>query len=63
MTLAITTVKTMRSSTAAAVPSTMPQKRWRGASERHAIATTSALSPDSSTLIQMIFERFIQNCG
>jgi hypothetical protein len=63
MMLAMMTVKKMRSSTAAAVPSIMPQKRWRGASPRQAIATTSALSPDKRMLIQMIFERFTQNCG
>ena len=62
-TLAMMIVKKIRSSTAAPVPSSMPHSRWRGARERHAIATTSALSPDKRTLIQMIFERFTQNCG
>jgi hypothetical protein len=32
----------------------MPQKRCFGGSERHASAITTALSPDSRTLIQMI---------
>ena len=59
----MTTVKMMRKITAAAEPSTMPHSRWRGANPRHANATTSALSPDNSTLIQIIFERLTQNCG
>ena len=55
MTCAITMVKMMRSSTAAPAPSRMPQKRCRGGSERQASAITTALSPESRMLIQMIW--------
>ena len=47
-------VKKMRSTTAAPAPSRMPQNRCRGGSERHASAMTTALSPESRMLIQMI---------
>src|SRR5215813_12577335 len=32
----------------------MPHSRWRGGSPRHAMAMTTALSPDKRMLIQMI---------
>jgi hypothetical protein len=41
----------------------MPHSRWRGASPRHASAITSALSPESSTLIQMILPTATQKAG
>ena len=55
------TVKMMRSRTAAPAPSMMPQKRWRGGSVRQASAITTALSPDSRMLIQMICPTATQN--
>ena len=55
ITCAITMVKTMRSSTAAPAPSKIPQKRCFGGSERQASAITTALSPESRMLIQMIW--------
>jgi hypothetical protein len=39
----------------------MPHKRWRWGSPRHAIAMTTALSPDSRMLIHMIFRSATQN--
>src|SRR5499433_681065 len=51
----------MRSTTATPAPRTMPQRRWRWGSPRHAIAMTTALSPDSRMLIHMIFSRATQN--
>ena len=60
---AMMTVKKMRSSTAAPAPSRMPQKRCFGGSERQASAITTALSPDSRMLIQMIWPTAIQNAG
>jgi len=56
-------VKMMRRITATPAPRIMPQSRWRGSSPRHASAITSALSPDSSTLIQMILPTATQNAG
>ena len=47
-------VKKMRSTTAAPAPSSMPQNRCRGGSERQASAMTTALSPERRMLIQMI---------
>ena len=47
----------------APAPKIMPHSRWRGASPRHAIAITSALSPDSRTLIQMILPTATQKAG
>ena len=58
---AMMTVKKMRSSTAAPAPSRMPQKRCFGGSERQASAMTTALSPDSRMLIQMICPTATQN--
>ena len=55
ITCAITMVKMTRNSTAAPAPSRMPQKRCRGGSERQASAITTALSPESRMLIQMIW--------
>ncbi len=52
-----------RSTTAMPAPITMPHSRWRGARPRQAIAMTSALSPDNSTLIQMILPTASQNAG
>jgi hypothetical protein len=63
ITVATTAVKMMRNTTAAAAPRIMPHSRWRCSSRRHASATTSALSPDNSTLIQMILVKATQNCG
>ena len=63
MICAITTVNRMRSSTAAPAPSRMPQKRCLGGSERQASAITTALSPESRMLIQMIWPTAIQNAG
>src|ERR1700748_2419345 len=63
ITVATTAVKRMRSSTAAPAPRIMPQRRCGGATPRHAIATTNALSPDNNTLIQMISLRASQKCG
>ena len=54
MICAMMMVKKMRSSTAAPAPSRMPQNRCRGGSERQASAITTALSPESRMLIQMI---------
>ena len=56
-------VKMMRRMTAAAAPKIMPHSRCLGASPRHASAITSALSPDSRTLIQMILPTATQNAG
>ncbi|MEY9206363.1 hypothetical protein ABIF05_005473 [Bradyrhizobium elkanii] len=56
-------VKMTRSSTAAAAPRIMPHRRWRGASPRQASAITSALSPESRTLIQMILPTATQKVG
>ena len=56
-------VKMMRRKTATPAPSTMPQKRWRGGRPRHAIAMTSALSPDSRMLIHMILPSATQKAG
>src|SRR5258705_8034447 len=56
-------VKMMRRKTATPAPRTMPQNRWRGGSPRHAIAMTSALSPDSRMLIHMILPRATQKAG
>ena len=61
MICAMMTVKKMRSSTAAPAPSRMPQKRCFGGSERQASAMTTALSPDSRMLIQMICPTATQN--
>jgi len=55
------TVKMMRSTTATPAPRTIPHTRWRWGSPRHAIAMTTALSPDSRMLIHMIFSRATQN--
>ena len=49
--------------TAAPAPRIMPQSRCRGSSPRQASAITSALSPDSKTLIQMILPTATQNAG
>ena len=46
---------------AAPAPSRMPQKRCLGGSERQASAITTALSPDSRMLIQMIWPTATQN--
>ena len=54
MICAMMMVNKMRSSTAAPAPSRMPQNRCRGGSDRQASAMTTALSPDSRMLIQMI---------
>ena len=59
----MTTVKMMRSSTATPAPSTMPHNRCRGGRPTHAIAMTTALSPDSRTLIHMILRSATQNVG
>src|SRR5579872_1073824 len=56
-------VKAISSTTAMPAPITMPQKRWRPCRPRQAIAMTSALSPDNSTLIQMIFPTASQKAG
>src|SRR5882757_7670700 len=56
-------VKMMRRMTAAPAPKIMPHSRWRGARPRQASAITSALSPDNSTLIQMILPTATQNAG
>ena len=56
-------VKMMRRITATPAPRIMPHSRWRGSSPRQASAITSALSPDSSTLIQMILPTATQNAG
>ena len=58
---AMITVKKTRSSTAAPAPSRMPQNRCRGGSVRQAKAMTTALSPDSRMLIQMIWPSATQN--
>src|SRR5579859_3160730 len=44
-------------------PMTMPHRRCRPCRPRQAIAITSALSPDNSTLIQMILPTASQNEG
>ena len=56
-------VKMIRSSTAAPAPSTMPHSRCRGFRPRQASAITSALSPESRMLIQMILPTAIQKVG
>ena len=56
-------VKMMRRKTATPAPRIMPQNRWRGGSPRHAIAMTSALSPDSRMLIHMILPSATQKAG
>src|SRR5579883_162528 len=56
-------VKAISSTTAMPAPITMPQKRWRPCRPRQAIAMTSALSPDNSTLIQMILPTASQKAG
>ena len=56
-------VKAISSTTAMPAPITMPHRRCRGARPRQAIAITSALSPDNSTLIQMILPTASQNAG
>ena len=61
MICAMMTVKKMRSSTAAPAPSRIPQKRCFGGSERQASAMTTALSPESRMLIQMICPTATQN--
>jgi hypothetical protein len=48
---------------ATTVPRTTPQMRWWGGSLRHASAITTALSPDSSTSIQMICKTASQKPG
>ncbi len=60
---AMMTVNKMRSSTAAPAPSRMPQKRCFGGSDRQASAMTTALSPDSRMLIQMIWPTATQKAG
>ena len=47
--------------TAAPAPRIMPHKRWRGGSVMHAIAITTALSPDRMMLTPMICSAAIQN--
>ena len=56
-------VKTISSITAMPAPMTMPHMRCRPCRPRQAIAITSALSPDNSTLIQMILPTASQNAG
>src|SRR5438046_3157858 len=56
-------VKMMRRKTATPAPRTMPQNRWRGGKPRHAIAMTSALSPDSRMLTHMILPSATQKAG
>src|SRR5262244_2683214 len=51
----------MRSTTATPAPRTIPHRRWRWGSPRHAIAMTTALSPDNRMLIHMIFSSATQN--
>src|SRR4051794_11504705 len=53
----------MRSTMATPAPSSMPQRRCRAGRPRHAIAITTALSPDSRMLIQVILARASQNDG
>ena len=50
----MTSVKMTRSNTATPAPRIMPQSRCLGGSVRHASAMTTALSPDSMMLTQMI---------
>src|SRR6478735_1273193 len=56
-------VKAISSTTAMPAPMIMPHSRWAPCRPRQAIAMTSALSPDSSTLIQMILPTASQNDG
>src|SRR3954470_14709144 len=56
-------VNTMRRMTAAPAPNTIPHSRCRGSRPRQASAITSALSPESNTLIQMILATASQNAG
>src|ERR1700760_709724 len=56
-------VKAIKSTTAIPAPMIMPQSRLRPCRPRQAIAITSALSPDNSTLIQMILPTASQNEG
>src|SRR5262245_33933 len=58
---ATTPVKIIRRPTATPAPRIMPQIRCRCGSPRHAIAMTTALSPDSRMLIHMILASSIQN--
>src|SRR5262245_30240928 len=58
---ATTPVKIMRSSTATPAPRIMPHTRCRCGSPRHAIAITTALSPESRMLIHMILSSATQN--
>src|SRR5215468_9712667 len=57
------TVKTTRSSTATPAPKIMPHSRCRGRNPRHAIAMTTALSPESRMLIHMICSRATQKAA
>ena len=53
------TVKTTRRTTAAPAPRMMPQTRCRRGRARQASAMTTALSPESRMLIQMILRTWI----
>jgi hypothetical protein len=57
------TVSTMRSKTAAALPQNTASFCWSGGSERAASAIMTALSPETSRLIQMIAPSSTQNMG
>src|SRR5215467_7982998 len=56
-------VKATSSTTATPAPMIMPHMRCRPCRPRHAMAMTSALSPDSKMLIQMILPTASQNAG